>query len=49
MGKNGNKPRRESKKLPKYAQEEIADHINAAKTTNQFVKIKKLVKNKEMF
>jgi len=42
MGRNGNKPKRESKKLPKHAQEEIAEHINATKTANQFVKIQKL-------
>jgi len=42
MAKNRNTPRRESKKLPKYAQEEISDYKNATKTTNEFVKLKKL-------
>ena len=42
MAKNGNKPRRENKKLPKHALEEIDDFKNSAKTANQFIKIKKL-------
>jgi len=42
MAKNGNKPRRENKKIPKYAQEEIDDYKNSVKTTNEFVKVRKL-------
>jgi len=39
MARSGNKPRREAKKLPKHALEEIADYKNSVKTTNEFVKI----------
>jgi len=42
MAKNGNKPRRENKKIPKHAQEEIDDYKNSTKTTNEFVKVRKL-------
>ena len=42
MAKKRTKPKRESKKLPKHALEEIADYKNATKTANEFVKMKKL-------
>lgn len=42
MARGGNKPRRESKKLPKHALEEISDYKNSVKHTNEFVKIGKL-------
>lgn len=42
MARNGNKPRRENKKIPRHAQEEITDYVNSTKTINEFVKIKKL-------
>lgn len=45
MAKNGNKPRRENKKLPKHALEEIDEYNNANnvnKIANEFIKIKKL-------
>lgn len=42
MAKGANRPRRESKKLPQHALEEIEDYKNSVKTTNEFVKIGKL-------
>jgi len=42
MARGGNKPRRESKKLPKHALEEISDYKNSVRHTNEFVKIGKL-------
>lgn len=39
MARGANRPRRESKKLPQHALEEIADYKNSIKTTNEFVKI----------
>ena len=42
MAKNRNTPRRENKKLPKHALEEIQDYKNSVKRTNEFVKIGKL-------
>lgn len=42
MAKNRNTPRREHKKMPKHVLEEIQDYKNNVKTTNEFVKLKKL-------
>lgn len=42
MAKNRNTPKREHKKLSKHVLEEIADYKNNVKTTNEFVKLKKL-------
>jgi len=42
MAKNRNTPRRENKKLPKHALEEIENYKNTVKTTNEFVRINKL-------
>lgn len=42
MARGKNRPRRESKKLPKYALQEVEDYKNSVKSTNEFVKLKKL-------
>lgn len=42
MAKGGNKSKREAKKLPKYAIEEIENYKNSTKTIQEFVRMKPL-------
>ena len=42
MARNGNRPRREAKKLPKHALEEIADYKSSTKIIQEFVRMKPL-------